>query len=77
MTLPIDANKSFRGGTGQPVFLRGSTDLWINNVRLSCQNYDPIDLHNTTRAFINNSEIIGKGSFLGSAIQLFIDRCAF
>ncbi len=73
--MTIDANKSFHGGTGQPVFLRNAKDLKINNIRLSCQNYDPIDLHNTVRTFITNSEIIGKGSFLGSASQLFFDKC--
>ncbi len=75
--MTIDANKSFHGGTGQPVFLRESEDVHINNVKFNCQNYEPIDVHNTKRVFVTNCEFIGRAFFVGSANQLFIDHSSF
>ena len=75
--LTFDTNKNYRAIHSSPFFLRGSSNVKVNNVTLSFQNYDVLQLDNTRGVFLSNCKFIGKISFLGKASQLFIDRCNF
>ena len=61
----------------KPIFLRGSSDVWITNVRFSFAGYDIMDLHNCRYVYLNKTEHIGIASFLGDGSQFFIDRNSF
>ena len=75
--LTFDTNNNYRAIHSGPFFLRGSSNVKVNNVTLSFQNYDVLQLDNTRGVFLTNCKLIGKISFLGKASQLFIDRCNF
>ncbi|MBC7914929.1 MAG: T9SS type A sorting domain-containing protein [Pyrinomonadaceae bacterium] len=75
--LTFDTNNNYRAIHSSPFFLRGSTNVKLNNIVFSFANYDVWQLDNTTDIFISNCKAIGKISFLGKASQLFIDRCDF
>lgn len=75
--LTFDTNNNFRAIHSSPFFLRGSSNVRLQNVTFSFQNYDVWQLDNTNEVFIRNCKIIGKISFLGKASQLFIDSCNF
>ena len=75
--ITFDTNKNYRAIHSSPFFLRGSSNVKVNNVTLSFQNYDVLQLDNTRGVFLSNCKFIGKISFLGKASQLFIDRCNF
>ncbi|KAA5548768.1 Ig-like domain-containing protein [Adhaeribacter rhizoryzae] len=72
--LGFDGNNNFRGTLDKPIFLRGSTDIWITNARFAFAGYNVMDLHSCRYVFLNKTEHIGISSFLGDCSQLFIDR---
>jgi hypothetical protein len=75
--LTMDANNNYRGKTENAIYLVASKNVWMNNVRLKCQNYLVIDLHHAKYVYLNNVEMIGKNSFLGNCSQLFFNNCAY
>lgn len=75
--ITFDTNNNFRAIHAAPFFLRGSSNVRVDNVVLSFANYDVMQLDNTNGMFFTNCKFIGKISFLGKASQLFIDKSAF
>ncbi|WP_132054603.1 Ig-like domain-containing protein [Pseudocnuella soli] len=75
--LTLDANSSYRGSTEKPIYLVGSQNIWMTNVRLACKNYKVLDINNAKYVYLTNVELIGQHTFLGTASQLFIDRCDY
>ncbi|GEO03936.1 hypothetical protein AAE02nite_16000 [Adhaeribacter aerolatus] len=72
--LGFDGNNNFRGTLDKPIFLRGSSDIYITNARFAFAGYNIMDLHNCRYVYLNKTEHIGISSFLGDCSQLFIDR---
>jgi polygalacturonase len=75
--MSFSGNGSYHGTHDDPIYLRGSKELWINNVKFAFQGYNVLELQESLGVYINNCEFIGKTSYLGSASQLFINNCRF
>jgi hypothetical protein len=75
--LTIAGNHNYRGIHAEPIYLRGSRGLWITNVHFSFQGSNILQLHESYGVYINNCDFIGKGSYLGTGSQLFINNCHF
>lgn len=63
--------------TASLVNLRHSSDLRFVNVRVHNPTANSFDLHDDRYVFLQNAEILCNGNFLGSASQVFVDRCVF
>ena len=59
------------------VNLRGAEDLHFVNVRINGEGTKSLDLHESNGVFFQDSEVIGAGTFLGTAKQVFIDGTDF
>ncbi|KAA5548767.1 Ig-like domain-containing protein [Adhaeribacter rhizoryzae] len=75
--MGFDTNNNFRGNRDKPVILRDCQDVWIHNVRFNFKGFNLLDLHNSRRVFMTNTDHIGISTFLGNCSQLFIDRNNF
>ncbi|MGV3510220.1 MAG: glycosyl hydrolase family 28-related protein, partial [Sphingobacteriaceae bacterium] len=75
--ITFDTNNNYKGVHSEAFFLRGSSNVKINNVIFYFPNYNVVQFDNTTDIFLSNCEMIGKLSFFGKSSQLFIDRCNF
>ncbi|GEO03937.1 hypothetical protein AAE02nite_16010 [Adhaeribacter aerolatus] len=75
--MGFDTNNNFRGNRDKPIILRDCQDVWINNVRFNFKGFNLLDLHNSRRVFMTNTDHIGISTFLGNCSQLFIDRNNF
>ena len=59
------------------VQIRAADGLLFKNLRLISHGSSTLDFHNSRHIHLQDSEIVGKGTFMGSASQVFIDGCAF
>jgi polygalacturonase len=75
--MAFDGNHNYRGTHDDPIYLRGSKELWINNVQFSFQDYNVLQLQESYGVYITACEFIGKTSYLGDGSQLFINNCHF
>jgi polygalacturonase len=75
--LTLDANTDNGAKPAFVVWLRGGKDIQFINVKIDAEGTNALDLHNSSRILIKDSEIIGEESFLGTAKQVFIDGSDF
>ncbi|HET9504710.1 MAG TPA: glycosyl hydrolase family 28-related protein [Hymenobacter sp.] len=75
--MAFDGNHNYRGTHGDPIYLRGSKEVWITNVQFSFQDYNILELQDCLGVYVTACEFIGKTSYLGNGSQLFFNNCRF
>ena len=75
--MSFSGNHNYHGTHDDPIYLRGSKEVWINNVYFFFQDYNVLELQECLGVYVTNCEFVGKTSYLGNGSQLFFNNCRF
>lgn len=75
--LTLNGNASNAKSINRVTQITGSSDLQYLNVKINAEGATPLDWSGNNRVSMQNSEVIGKESYLGASKQIFINGTKF